>query len=154
MPKNESSLVVVISDWQLIATGNPPDDTLLPPLLPRHCQRFGHAPRVLAGDQGVFSPANEGLARRLGVEQIALPQAGPKTAQRQAYEKQPWFKHGQRFRNGIEGRISMVRRTVQLARCPNRGLEGFERWVGWGIIVANLVVLARRRHKRRCRHKR
>jgi IS5 family transposase len=143
-----------LSDWQLLATGNPPDDQLLPPILHRHCKRFGHAPRVLAGDQGVFSPTNERLAQRLGVEQIALPQAGPKSVQRQALEKQAWFKHGQRFRNGIEGRISVVRRTVQLARCPNHGLEGFERWIGWGIIVANLVVLARRRYKRRHRHKR
>jgi IS5 family transposase len=143
-----------ISDWHLIALGNPPDEGLLPPLLSRHCQRFGHAPRVLAGDQGVFSPSNERLARGLGVEQIALPQPGPKTVQRQVYEKQTWFKHGQRFRNGIEGRISVVRRTVQLARCPYHGLEGFARWIGWGIIVANLVVLARRRHKRRRRQKR
>lgn len=138
-----------LSDWQLIATGNPPDDQLLPPLLHRHCHRFEHAPRVLAGDQGLFSPANERLAQRLGVKQIAIPQPGSKTAQRRAYEKQAWFKRGQRFRNGIEGRISVVRRTVQLARCPNHGLEGFERWVGWGILVANLVTLARRRHSRR-----
>jgi transposase, IS5 family len=142
-----------ISDWQLIATGNPPDEQLLPEILHHHCSRFGHAPRLLAGDQGLFSPANERLAQRLGVRQIAIPQPGSKTAQRQAHEKQAWFKHGQRFRNGIEGRISVVRRTVQLARCPNHGLEGFERWIGWGIIVANLVVLARRRLKRRCRHK-
>jgi IS5 family transposase len=142
-----------ISDWQIVATGNPPDEQLLPPLLHRHCGRFGHAPRVLAGDQGVFSPANEALAQLLGVKQSALPQPGPKTAQRQAYEKEPWFKKGQRFRNGIEGRISVVRRTVQLARCPYHGLEGFERWVGWGIMVANLVVLARHRHKRRRRYK-
>jgi IS5 family transposase len=87
---------------------------------------------VLAGDQGVFSPANERLAQRLGVKQIAIPQPGPKTAQRRAHEKQAWFKQGQRFRNGIEGRISVVRRTVQLARCPYQGLEGFEQWIGWG----------------------
>ena len=143
----------LLSDWQLVATGNPPDEQLLPEILHRHCHRFGHAPRVLAGDQGLFSPANERLAQRLGVKQIAIPQPGPKTAERRAHEKQPWFKHGQRFRNGIEGRISVVRRTVQLARCPYHGLEGFERWIGWGIMVANLVVLARRRHKRRRRHK-
>jgi IS5 family transposase len=143
-----------LSDWQLVATGNPPDEQLLPDILHRHCPRFEHAPRVLAGDQGLFSPANERLAQRLGVKQIAIPQPGPKTAQRRAHEKQSWFKQGQRFRNGIEGRISVVRRTVQLARCPYQGLEGFERWIGWGIIVANLVVLARHRHKRRRRHKR
>lgn len=138
-----------ISDWQTIAQGNPPDDRLLPAILYGHQKRFGHGPRVLAGDQGLFSPANEQLARQLGVEQISIPQPGYKTEERRAQEQQSWFRQGQRFRNGIEGRISVVRRTVQLARCPYHGLEGFERWIGWGVLVANLVVMARRRHKRR-----
>lgn len=137
-----------ISDWQLIAEGNPPDDQLLPAILHQHVRRFAHAPEVLAGDSGLFSPANELLARQLGVKHIALRQPGAKTEKRRAHEKQPWFKQAQRFRNGIEGRISVVRRTVQLARCPAHGLAGFERWIGWGIIVANLVILARHRHKR------
>ncbi len=88
-------------------------------------------------------------ARQLGVKQFAIPQTGRLTAREHQREKQPWFKQGQRFRNGIEGRISVVRRTVQLTRCPNRGLDGFERWIGWGIIVANLVVIARKLHNRR-----
>jgi IS5 family transposase len=143
----------LVSDWQLIAEGNPPDDQLLPAILHQHVRRFGHAPEVLAGDSGLFSPANEQLARQLGVKHIALRQPGAKTAQRRAYEKQPWFKHAQRFRNGVEGRISVVRRTVQLARCPSHGLAGFERWIGWGLLVANLVILARHRIKRRRRPK-
>jgi IS5 family transposase len=143
----------LISDWQVIAQGNPPDARMLPPLLHQHCQRFGHAPQLLAGDRGLFSPENESLARSLGVEQIAIPQTGQRTPERTAYEKQRWFKMGQRFRNGIEGRISVVKRTVQLRRCPAHGEDGFERWVGWGILVANMVIIARMVHKRR-HHKR
>lgn len=143
----------LISDWQVIAKGNPPDDPLLPPLLRRHRKRFGHAPRLLAGDRGVFSPENEDLARQMGVKHIAIPQCGQRTPQRQAQEKERWFKKGQRFRNGIEGRISVVKRTVQLTRCPYRGLDGFERWIGWGILVANLVVIARALHKRHHRRR-
>ncbi len=141
----------LISDWEVIAQGNPPDERMLPPFLRQHRKRFGHAPRLLAGDRGVFSPENERLAERLGVEQIALPQTGQRTKAREAHEKEHWFKKGQRVRNGIEGRISVVKRTVQLKRCPYHGLEGFERWIGWGIIVTNLVVIARALHKRRHR---
>ncbi len=141
----------LISDWEVIAQGNPPDERMLPPFLRRHPKRFGHAPRVLAGDRGLFSPENERLAQQLGVEQIVLPQTGQRTAEREAHEKQRWFKKGQRFRNGIEGRISVVKRTVQLKRCPYHGWDGFERWIGWGIVVANLVVIARALHKRRHR---
>jgi IS5 family transposase len=141
----------LISDWQVIAQGNPPDAHMLPPFLRQHRQRFGHAPRVLAGDRGVFSPENERSAQRLGVAQIVLPQTGQRTNARKTHERQRWFKRGQRFRNGIEGRISVVKRTMQLRRCPYQGLDGFERWVGWGILVANLVVIARALHQRRHR---
>lgn len=141
----------LISEWEVIAQGNPPDARMLSPLLRHHRKRFGHAPCLLAGDRGLFSPENERVAQELGVEQIALPQKGRRTKKREAHEKQRWFKKGQRFRNGIEGRISVVKRTVQLRCCPYRGLDGFERWVGWGIIVANLVVIARALHKRRHR---
>jgi transposase, IS5 family len=142
----------LISDWQVEALGNPPDANMLPLMLRGHCQRFGHAPHVLAGDRGLFSPANEQLARDLGVEEIAIPQTGERTPERIAYEKQDWFKQDQCFRNGIEGRISVVKRTVQLRRCPVHGSDGFDRWIGLGILVANMVIIARalsKRHQRK-----
>jgi hypothetical protein len=141
----------LISDWQVCALGNPPDAEMLPPFLKQHGQRFGHTPQVLAGDRGLFSPDNETLARDLGVAEIAKPQTGERTPERIAYEKQDWFKKDQCFRNGIEGRISVVKRTVQLKRCLAHGSDGFERWIGMGILVANLVIIARLLHKRRHR---
>jgi IS5 family transposase len=143
----------LISDWQVIAKGNPPDSEMLAPMLRRHCKRFGHAPRLLAADRGLFSPENERLARSLGVAEIAIPQTGKLTSQRLTHERQTWFKKGLYFRNGIEGRISVVKRTVQLRRCPAHGSDGFDRWVGMGIIVANMVIIARacsKRHHRKC----
>ena len=139
----------LIIAWKIIAVGNPPDEPWLLPALREHQRLFHHAPHVLAGDRGFFSPANKRRARQAGVKQFAIPQPGHLTTRQRQREKQPWFKQGQRFRNGIEGRISVVGRTVQLTRCPNHGLDGFERWVGWGVIVANLVVIARKLHKRR-----
>ncbi len=144
----------LISDWQVIALGNPPDAQMLPTLLRQHCQRFGHAPHVLAGDRGLFAPENERLAQSLAIAEIALPQTGERTPERIAYEKQDWFQEAQCFRNGIEGRISVVKRTVQLRRCPAHGSDGFERWIGMGILVANLVVMARALAKRHHRKRR
>jgi IS5 family transposase len=139
----------LIIAWQVIAAGNPPDESWLVPALREHQRLFHHAPHVLAGDRAFFSPDNQRFARQVGVKQFAIPQTGCLTKRQRQREKQPWFKQGQRFRNGIEGRISVIRRTVQLAHCPNHGLDGFERWIGWGIIVANLVVIARKLHNRR-----
>lgn len=146
----------LISDWQLLIEGNPPDAPYLPPALQRHQTLFGHAPEVLATDRHFFTPDNETLAHQLGIKDVALPHTGHLSPEQRLYQHQAWFKKAQRFRSGIEGRISVVRRTVQLARCPYHGLSGAERWVGWGIIVANLVIMARelsqprrRRAKRR-----
>jgi len=55
---------------------------------------------------------------------------------------------------GSHGRISHLRRARNLDRCRNRSEVGFQRWLGWGVIANNLVViaahLARRRRKQVC----
>ena len=93
------------------------------------------------GGKVLFSPANEQQARALGVRQVSLPQPGHTSARRRRRERQPWFRAAQRFRAGIEGRISQLRRTRGLQRCLNHGWSGFERWVGWGVIANNLAVI-------------
>lgn len=141
----------LVSDWQVIAQGNPADADLLPVVLRQHCQRFGYAPDVLAADRGAFSPENERLAQQLGITTIAIPQRGAANKKRKEHERTPAFKKGQRFRNGIEGRISVLNRTVQQRECPYHGFEGFERWIGWGVIMANLSKFAQTLVKRRRR---
>lgn len=89
----------------------------------------------------------------MGIQQVALPQPGAKTKRRQTYEKQKWFKAALRFRIGIEGRISGLKRARHLERCLNRGEAGLARWVGWRIITNNLVVMAAKLTRRRRRIK-
>jgi transposase, IS5 family len=59
------------------------------------------------------------------------------------YERQGWFRRGMRFRAGIEGRISVMKRRGYLGRCRDKGEEGFGRWVGWGVLASNLAAIAR-----------
>lgn len=108
-----------------------------------HRARFGRAPDLLAGDRGLYTAANEELARQAGVKRVVLPQAGRLSRQRQAHERQPWFRRGFRYRAGIEGRISVLKRGYELGRCRDHGEQGLERWVGWGIVTANLATIAR-----------
>jgi hypothetical protein len=42
----------------------------------------------------------------------------------------------------VEGRISVLKRRGYLGRCQDHGEEGFGRWVGWGILTANLSTIA------------
>lgn len=131
----------IISEYRILQ-GNPPDDQQWIVSLKHHRKLFGHPPEVATGDRGIYSVENERTARQLGVKHVALPQPGAKTKRRARYEKQKWFKAALRFRIGIEGRISGLKRARHLARCLNRGAAGLERWVGWRIITNNLVVIA------------
>jgi IS5 family transposase len=108
-----------------------------------HRRRFGRPPWLLAGDRGVSSPKNERLACEAGVKRVVLPWDGKGSPQRRDHERQRWFRRGFRFRAGIEGRISILRRGYGLARCPEHGLDGMGRYIGWGIVTANLAKIAR-----------
>jgi IS5 family transposase len=132
----------IISEFRLLEDGGGLDHGELPASLEAHQQRFGRPPTLLAGDRGVFSPENEELAQKLKIKQIVLPKSGRVSKERKAYESQGWFRRGFRFRAGSEGRIRVLKRDFGLARCVDHGEEGMERWVGWGIVTANLAKIA------------
>jgi transposase, IS5 family len=126
-----------------ILEGNPADEKQLLPTLEDHLRLFGGPPVLVAADRGVYSSANEQSARAMGVRRVALPKKGAKDAERQRHERQGWFRRGRRFRAGIEGRISVMKRRGQLGRCRDKGEEGFGRWIGWGVLSSNLHSIAR-----------
>jgi IS5 family transposase len=138
----------IISEFRLLEDGGGLDHGALPASLEGHQQRFGRPPNLLAGDRGVFSPENEELARQLQIKQIVLPKPGRVSTERKAHEGQGWFRRGFRFRAGIEGRIRVLKRDYGLARCRDHGEAGMERWVGWGIVTANLAQIAQTQAER------
>jgi len=121
----------------------PADVTLWTPALDRHVEIFGRAPDTAAGDRGFASATNEDAAHRRGVRRVILPRPGRTTPARRAYERQRWFRRGQRWRVGCEGRISVLKRRHGLRRCRLHGRDGMHRWVGLGVIADNLVTIAR-----------
>ena len=83
---------------------------------------------------------------------MCIPQAGGKRApEREAYEKAPSFKQGQRFRAGIEGRISVLFRGRGMKRCLAGGIERFELLVGAAVLANNLMSIAARLMERTSR---
>jgi IS5 family transposase len=132
----------IISRYQVLAEPGP-DYAYLEGSLLGHRERFGKAPELLAGDRGVSSPTNERLAKEAGVKRVVLPWVGKSKPERVKEERQRWFVRGYRFRAGIEGRISVLKRRFGLSRCHDHGEAGMERWVGWGIVVSNLRQIAR-----------
>jgi transposase, IS5 family len=120
----------------------------LPESIEGHRERFGRAPELLSADRGLYSKANEEAAKKAGIRRVALPQSGRPTKKRKEYERQRWFKRAFAFRAGVEGRISVLRRKYALERCPYHGEDGMGRWVGWGIVVHNLLKISEKQAAR------
>jgi IS5 family transposase len=146
---NEFGKLVTIqeSEHQIITAyevhpARPADVTLWTAALDRHQTIFGRAPDLAAADRGFSSAANEEAATVRGVRRVVLPRRGPKSPARRAYERQRWFRRGQRWRVGSEGRISVLKRRHGLNRCRYHGEDGIHRWVGLGVIANNLVSTA------------
>jgi IS5 family transposase len=126
-----------------VHTTRPADKTLWTAALDRHITIFGRAPDLAAGDRGFTSTKNEDAALARGVRRVILPRAGWRSPARRAHERQRWFRRGQRWRVGCEGRISVLKRRHGLRRSRYRGAEGTARWVGLGVIADNLINVAR-----------
>jgi IS5 family transposase len=128
----------IVTRWQVLA-GNPDEETQWAPAIDHHLEQFGHPPWQASADRGLYSPDNEAYATKQRVKRIILPKPGRKSDARQRYEAQAWFKRGRHFHAGVEGRISVLKGKHQLARCLDHGDDGFDKWVGWGVIANNLT---------------
>ena len=133
----------IVTRWEVLA-GNPSDEKQWLPSLDHHQACFGKPPDQASGDRGLYSPKNERIAGDRGVKRVILPQPGRKSAARKRFEKQPWFVRGRRWHAGVEGRISVLKRRFGLDRCLDHTQAGFEKWVGWGVIAANLSVIGKK----------
>jgi transposase, IS5 family len=133
----------IVSGFSILE-GNAGDEAQLKPSLEDHLRLFEKPPELVAADRNVHSKDNERLAQGFGVKKVCLPKAGKKSTERKEHERQRWFKRARRFRAGIEGRISVMKRREYLGRCRDKGEEGFGRWVGWGVLTSNLEVMARK----------
>ena len=137
----------IISAYEVHAT-RPADVTLWKPALDRHEQIFGRVPYLAVADRGFASAANEQAALDHRIRRVVLPHAGPKSPARSAHERQRWFRRGQRWRVGCEGRISVLKRRHGLFRCLYHDADGMHRWVGLGVIADNLLTIARAPERR------
>jgi IS5 family transposase len=127
----------------VILDGNPPDAAEFAASLDHHQVQFGQPPHTAAADRAFSTAANEHCAAQAGVVTLAIPKPGKCSAQRRAWEQRPAFRRAARFRAGIEGRISVLKRGFGLRRCRYHGRDGMERWVGWGILAHNLRQISR-----------
>lgn len=143
----------LITDYRVLE-GNPIDSDHVQSSLDRHQAIFQRAPEGYAADRGFYHAENVQKCKDAGVEQVSIPQrGGRKTAEQKALERSSSFKKNQRFRAGIEGRISVLFRGRGMKRCLAKGRERFEILIGAAVLANNLMriadLLEKRKPKRR-----
>lgn len=127
-----------------VLDGNPPDQVHVRQSVERHKELFGRTPEIYSSDRGFFSEENIKYCQEAGVSLACIPYAGGRRSPEQtAHEKSPAFKKAQRFRAGIEGRISVLFRGRGMKRCLAEGRERFELLVGAAVLTNNLLIIAR-----------
>jgi IS5 family transposase len=132
----------IVIDYE-VYDRRPNDADLLIAAIETHHARLGRIPRLVAADAAFYSAKNEAAAQARGVKRVCIPNRSTKSAERRREQKKRWFRQGQKWRTGCEGRISVVKRRHGLNRCRYKGDAGMQRWVGLGVIADNLINISR-----------
>jgi IS5 family transposase len=130
----------IVTHFEVFAE-RPADSTLLLSSIEVHRQRLGRIPRLVAADAGFYSRESEKAGQALGVRWMSVPNKKTTSSDRKLLQRQRWFRSGQKWRTGSEGRISVLKRRHALRRCLYPGLDGMRRWVGLGVIADNFIQM-------------
>ncbi len=127
----------------VIADGNPADSSLTETMIDRQIEIYGKPPRQASFDGGFASKENLAIAKAKGVEDaVFFKRRGLEISD---MAKSLWvYRRLRRFRAGIEGCISYLKRVFGLDRCTWRSLGSFKGYVWGSIVSCNLLILARR----------
>ena len=120
------------------APGNPAENRLLPQTS-AELDRAGISLREIVGDGGFLPGPTKEAFPDLADEQIQLSGRHEPGSRRTR-------KRRARYRTGIEGRISHLKRRYGLRRTRLKGHHGMKTWTGWAILAYDLDTLAIRTH--------
>ena len=131
-----------ITDYDVFEN-KPVEHELLKPALEGRKKLFDEYPEVLAADKGYYGGMAAMKELRKNIDVVSIAKKGKRTEKEQEQESDPDFTFGQRFRAGVEGSISYLKRVFGLFRCINKGWEHYNSTVGAAIFTHNLLILTR-----------
>jgi IS5 family transposase len=114
--------------------GNPSENRLLPSTA-AELARAGIRPREIVLDGGFMPGPTRDAFPDLAEKQIQISGRHEPGSRRTR-------KRRARYRTGIEGRISHLKRSYGLRRSRLKGNDGMQIWTGWAILAYNLDTLA------------
>lgn len=128
-----------------IEDGAPADSTLAVEAVQRLQAITGKVPHSIAMDSGFSSVANLASITHLGVNEVMFHRKKPLLDTSQMTSTPAVHKALWRFRAGVEGCVSFLKRCLGLRRATWRGRAGFDRYVHSSVFAANLLTVARLR---------
>ena len=136
----------IVIDYE-VYDRRPNDCDLLIAAIEVHRAKLGRLPRLVAADAAFYSGKKEVAAKAMGVKRVCIPNRSTKSLERKREQRKRWFRDGQKWRTGCEGRISVAKRRHGLNRCRYKGFVGMNRWVGLGVIADNLINIGCAMHR-------
>jgi IS5 family transposase len=121
----------------------PVEYKLLDSSIKRHKELFGKHPDQLSADKGYYESMKQIARLEKIIEVVAINKKGKRTEEETERETDPAFRHAQRFRAGVEGSISFLKRVLGLCRCYSKGWDHYAAMVGATVLAHNLLILAR-----------
>ncbi len=110
--------------------------------LESHKEQFGTYPQKFTADKNYWVNVQDIDKWEKDIELCAIAKKGRRNQAEYDREHSDDFKGMQRFRAGIEGSISVLKRAFGLDICRNRGFKSFASSVGCLVFCHNLVLLS------------
>jgi hypothetical protein len=130
----------LIVDWRLFRDQAPADSRLLKNSHRRIAEKLGIDVKLIAGDRGFDSKANQIYFEEEKIFNAVAPR-NPKQLQQRLEEER--FSQGQKRRSQTEARISILSHCFCGNPMPQKGFEHREIHMGLSVLSHNLWVLAR-----------
>ena len=124
-----------------ILRGNPADATQAVPAVKQVKAATGKTPSQVAMDTGFAAKKNLQELKQMGVQQVGFTQGRGQSAEAMCGSREAHRKL-RRFRAGVEGQISWLKRSLSMGQSRWKGEPGFWSYVLGIVVTASLVALA------------
>lgn len=111
--------------------------------LDAHKANFGKYPDKFTADKNYHVSTEDSIDWNEKVPVYAVGKKGRRNQEEYDYEHSEEFTAMQKFRAGVEGTISVLKRAYRLRRCLYKGFKSFEAYVGCIVFCHNAVLLSR-----------
>lgn len=125
---------------QVMPNGQQDRDAAVP-LVEDLCKSYPILKRV-SFDRGFHSPANQQTLAEI-LPDVCLPNSGDKALEKQAAAASVSWTWQRRHHSGIEAAIGNLQDNRGCRRCPDKGKDGYDRFLQTAVLANNLVTLGR-----------